>query len=394
MFGARLRVVTNHRFSLALIVCGLFLVAFIFYSPRASALDDYVVSISVDSTSRTVRTTGGTVGELLKKAGVDIGKYDLVEPGLDSEIDSPVFNINIFRARPVTVSDEGNSYVVMSPYSSGRLIAENAGVKVYPEDKLSLNRVDNILEAGIVGEQLIIDRATPVEINLYGNPIKIRTHSRTVGELLDEKGIVPDKEDELSLDPSTVLEKGMVISVIRVGVEVVSEEETIKYKTETIWDDSLTLNTRVIEVPGVNGLRLATYEVEYHNGKEVNRQELKSVIAEETVTEIIRIGTKVVDSTDNVSLGQQMAEQKGWVGEQWVCLYELWQRESHWNHLAQNPYSTAFGIPQFLDGTWAGTGYPKSTDPATQIKAGFAYIENRYGSPCGAWDFFQINNWY
>ena len=76
------------------------------------------------------------------------------------------------------------------------------------------------------------------------------------------------------------------------------------------------------------------------------------------------------------------------------CLYKLVNAESGWKPLAQNPTSTAFGLFQFLDATWAGTGIEKSTDPAIQMKAGLIYIENRYGTACNAWKFFQINRWY
>ena len=79
---------------------------------------------------------------------------------------------------------------------------------------------------------------------------------------------------------------------------------------------------------------------------------------------------------------------------QFDCLDALWEAESNWTPTAQNPTSTAYGIAQFLNGTWAGTGVTKTSDPFKQIDAGLVYIENRYGSACAAWDFHQANNWY
>jgi membrane-bound lytic murein transglycosylase MltF len=76
------------------------------------------------------------------------------------------------------------------------------------------------------------------------------------------------------------------------------------------------------------------------------------------------------------------------------CLDSLWTAESGWNPNAQNPTSTAYGIPQFLDATWASTGIAKTSDPYKQIDAGLIYIGNRYGSSCAAWSFHQANNWY
>ena len=79
---------------------------------------------------------------------------------------------------------------------------------------------------------------------------------------------------------------------------------------------------------------------------------------------------------------------------QFDCLDLLWEAESNWNPYAQNPTSTAYGIAQFIDATWATTGIAKTSDAYLQIDAGLVYIEERYGSPCAAWAFHQANNWY
>jgi hypothetical protein len=76
------------------------------------------------------------------------------------------------------------------------------------------------------------------------------------------------------------------------------------------------------------------------------------------------------------------------------CLERLWGKESGWNPNAQNPSSTAYGIAQFLNSTWAGTGIAKTSDGYRQIDAGLIYIEKAYGSPCGAWAKSQSSGWY
>ncbi len=79
---------------------------------------------------------------------------------------------------------------------------------------------------------------------------------------------------------------------------------------------------------------------------------------------------------------------------QFSCLENLWGKESDWNPTAQNPTSTAYGIPQFLNSTWAGTGIAKTENGFRQIDAGLIYIDARYGNPCGAWSHSQAVNWY
>lgn len=80
--------------------------------------------------------------------------------------------------------------------------------------------------------------------------------------------------------------------------------------------------------------------------------------------------------------------------EEMSDLITLWNKESGWNPLAQNPSSSAFGIAQFLDGTWKGTGIAKTTNPNRQIDAGLMYIKGRYGSIKNALQFHLRNNWY
>ena len=73
----------------------------------------------------------------------------------------------------------------------------------------------------------------------------------------------------------------------------------------------------------------------------------------------------------------------------------LWTKESNWTVNADNPTSSAYGIPQALPGSkMASAGADWATNPATQIRWGLGYIQDRYGSPCSAWAHSQANNWY
>lgn len=99
----------------------------------------------------------------------------------------------------------------------------------------------------------------------------------------------------------------------------------------------------------------------------------------------------------NIALGKKLAASKGWTGNQWKALYNLWQRESGWNEKADNPNSDAYGIPQSLPGSkMASAGSDWKTNPETQIKWGLSYIKERYGTPAKAWSFWNSKNphWY
>jgi hypothetical protein len=97
----------------------------------------------------------------------------------------------------------------------------------------------------------------------------------------------------------------------------------------------------------------------------------------------------------NRALGCALLLEAGFGLDQMPCLEKLWTKESGWNERARNASSGAYGIPQALPGSkMAEYGSDWETNPVPQIKWGLNYIANRYGDPCGAWSFFQANNWY
>ncbi|MER5742144.1 transglycosylase SLT domain-containing protein [Streptomyces sp. NPDC059913] len=81
--------------------------------------------------------------------------------------------------------------------------------------------------------------------------------------------------------------------------------------------------------------------------------------------------------------------------DQFQCFSNIVNHESTWNYRASNPSSGAYGLVQALPGSkMASAGADWQTNPATQIKWGLNYMNGRYGSPCGAWSFWQQHNWY
>ena len=105
--------------------------------------------------------------------------------------------------------------------------------------------------------------------------------------------------------------------------------------------------------------------------------------------------TEDLSDEDPRMIAQALLSEFGWSQDQFGCLDSLWERESHWNVYADNPSSSAYGIPQALPGSkMASAGEDWATNPITQIRWGLGYIEDRYGSPCGAWGHSQSHGWY
>ena len=85
----------------------------------------------------------------------------------------------------------------------------------------------------------------------------------------------------------------------------------------------------------------------------------------------------------------------GWAASEMQCLMKLWTRESDWKTTATNPSSGAYGVVQSLPAEkMASAGADYRTNYRTQINWGLTYVQERYGSPCGALNFHYANNWY
>jgi hypothetical protein len=114
-----------------------------------------------------------------------------------------------------------------------------------------------------------------------------------------------------------------------------------------------------------------------------------------------RPGDYIIHDRDNISevksVGHRMMLDAGWPESEWTCLDQLWTGESHWQWNADNPRSSAYGIPQALPGSkMADAGADWQTNPVTQIRWGLGYIDGRYGTPCAALAFWQSHtpHWY
>ncbi|MCX5269643.1 transglycosylase SLT domain-containing protein [Streptomyces sp. NBC_00199] len=80
---------------------------------------------------------------------------------------------------------------------------------------------------------------------------------------------------------------------------------------------------------------------------------------------------------------------------QYKAFSNIVKHESGWDVDATNSSSGAYGLVQALPGSkMASAGSDWKTNAKTQIKWGLDYMNSRYGSPVGAWTFWQANGWY
>ena len=102
-----------------------------------------------------------------------------------------------------------------------------------------------------------------------------------------------------------------------------------------------------------------------------------------------------LSAADPKALARALMPKYGLSSSEFDCLDNIWSQESGWNIHADNPSSSAYGIPQALPGSKMSSAGPDwENNPETQIRWGLGYIQSRYGSACEAWSYKQGAGWY
>ena len=339
--------------AILMLVGGLFFVnqALADATKPAAKAGEKLVTIYDRGAEKTIVTKARTIREALKLAKFSIDeRQDVVEPSLDSEMVAEKYNINIFRARPITIVDGNKRLKVTTAEQTPALIAKAAGIEVFEEDKTTLSNSDNMAVDG-ANMVMKIDRASMVNFVLYGKESVIRTHAKTVGELLKEKNIDPKKDDTLSVDRLAKIIPGMKIELWRNGKQTITAEEDVKFEVEKVQDANRDSGYREVKQVGENGKKNVTYEIEMKNGVEVSRKEIASVVTKEPKKQIEIVGTK-----SSTSFSGSFSE----------ALARLRSCEGSYTSNTGNGY---YGAYQFDKRTWGNYGgYELASDAPAAVQ--------------------------
>jgi uncharacterized protein YabE (DUF348 family) len=240
---------------------------------------------------RGILTAATTLRQAFEEASIHLDPNDTVEPGLDQPLVATNYDVNIYRARPVTIIDGNIRKKIMSPHQTADQIAKQAGMQLQKEDRTTITANTDMISQG-AGVQLTIDRATPLKLVMYGMETTVYTHAATVGELLEEKDINLSSEDIVSIPLDTKIAKNMTISLWRNGVQTVTVEEALAFETEKILDPDQPIGYRHIKTPGVEGKRTVSYEVNIQDGQELSRKEIQSLTTKHPEKQVEIVGAK------------------------------------------------------------------------------------------------------
>lgn len=345
------------------------------------------VLVSMDGMSQVVQSSGLTVGDALRSAGISFSTADRVTPKPGSLL---LFarHISVEHAQSVVILGAANGFWTLEKMPANWLLF--AGVRLFPGDRIYWNgrQIDveipletatevtlqvrragkveilsdgepvsfyssafslgeALLENGFLlrrsdritavfdqaihsSNSLVLQSARPVQIMVDGETRRGLSAGATVGQVLAEIGISLQGLDYSNPPEENPLPESGEIQVVRVREEIVLQQTSLPYESSLQPDPELELDQRNIISAGVEGLKVARQRVRYEDGMEVGRTTESEWVARQPQNEVLGYGTKVVVRTISTADGT----------------FEYWR--------AVNVYATSYspcqlGIPNYCN---------------------------------------------
>jgi uncharacterized protein YabE (DUF348 family) len=292
---------------------------------------------------QTLDAKSKTVGELVNKLDLHLIPQDVVEPSLDTPIVEDNFRVNVYRARPVTVTDDkGTKTVAVTAQKSARVVAQEAGLNIFAEDSAT-----------------------------FAKKVKIGS------------------KDQIQPSLNTPLTPNIQIFVSRLGTQIQTVEEEVPSPTQIVPDGTLSLGASATRQSGSPGKRAVTYQIETKNGQVGVKTVIQTVIIQEPVPTIIARGTRVLVTGDKTTW---MAAAGISSGDYGYVNYVI-SHESGWNPASLNSSGCA-GLGQACPGSKLANACPGwQNDPVCQLRF-FSGYASRYGGWGGSYNFWLSHHYW
>ncbi len=187
----------------------------------------------------------------------------------------------------VTIADTGRVPVQIktSDTNVGKILSKQ-GIVLNQGDELNYALSDHVEDDAVIK----IYRSSTVILTYMGETKAYTTAKTTVGEVLQELGIVVDESDSIMPAIATPVTEDLAISVILRDHHTVTVQEEIAYQTQEIENAELAAGERRILQHGVNGVIEYEYDILYQDGKEINRALVRETKLSDPVEEIVEYG--------------------------------------------------------------------------------------------------------
>jgi len=311
------------------------------------------VTLRVDEESTTLTTYAWTVKGLIRSHGLDLRPEDRVAPHPSRWLAKDQ-TVEITRARPVSVSADGDHTFLTTAERKPANILRQAEIKLFPKDQILVNGESYHPDQEIPFKdpmQIQVQRATPVRLFLDDQVHQFTSSAGTVAGALWEQQIPLYQGDQLDPEPGTALhgepidiqlqrsqpleitledrilttrsaaervgtalleagislqgsdysrpgeEQGLPedgkIKVVRVDEEIILNQEPIPFTSQLQPSPDLPLDQQQVLEGGAYGLKAQRVRVIYENGQEISREVEREWVVKEPEPRIVGYGTDI-----------------------------------------------------------------------------------------------------
>lgn len=190
------------------------------------------------------------------------------------------------KTKTVAIELDGQTITANTFKETVGEVLNEAGVVIEPGDLVQPD-LDTKLS---YNQNIQVFKAFPVVVLADGKEIALSTNSATVGEILGQAGVTLGPHDRVTPEEDAVLNGTTNIEVVRVVHKTIYQDESIPAGVEKINDTTLESGiTRTIG-KGSPGVVRKTIQVCYENDTEVSREVVKSEVIKPPVNKVIATG--------------------------------------------------------------------------------------------------------
>ena len=245
------------------------------------------VTVAVDGEETSLTTMADNVDDALVAAGYTVKDGDVVAPALDAAI-TDGDTVTLRRSREVNLTVDGQSRTVRT---TGLTVGDALVQLNIPADVYTTPARD--VSVPLEGAALTVYNPRVVTLTDGAErPTEVRLAAPTVGEFLTAQGAPLQQADSVVPAAETPFTDGMSVIVTRNRTEQRVETVPLEPGENVIQDVELNMSRRIEESPGVAGVQDVTFAVNTVNGKEVGRTQVAANVVTPAQPKTVRVGAK------------------------------------------------------------------------------------------------------
>ncbi len=262
----------------------------------------------------TFATHENTLENALTMRGIKLGKNDITNPPLTTTLIGGEITVSLVPSQPVLISDNGQSWVGRSAYTTTADILKQLGIETDKADIVNTELIWNPVEENMAGQKISIRRAPVYTVSVDGIKAVVHSWSKTVLQVLTDVGIKLNQNDITDPARDALAPVSGQIEVTRVNYADVEETVAVPYQTTYRIDTTIGLNEQRISQEGITGKIQKKYHVVYNDGVEVSRTLTSSETLVAVQDKIVSKGAEIGRANFGYYSGMVTSYYKGYTG--------------------------------------------------------------------------------